>query len=261
MLARKILPQEFKVWNSTWGAPFGRASAPAVGFKKLLKRQDEFDSRGIFGFQGNNDTRAFEYPWAYFNGSIKKGMQILEVGGGMSGFQFTASKAGASVINVDPGMDNIGGRVSQEFFDRANSKLGTNVKLIEATIANADIASSSFDLVYSISVIEHIPPSEIASSMKRIRDLLKPGGKFIMTVDLFLDLHPFSKKDCNCFGSNISIKDLVDSSGLQLYFGEEKELYGYESFDSANIMALLPELLIGTGYPTLVQCVILTRPA
>lgn len=260
MFARKNLSSDFEAWNKKWGAPFGRSNRSTPGIINLIKKRDEFDSRGIFGFQGNNDTRAFEYPWAYFNGHLRDDMNILEIGGGMSGFQFAVAKSGANVTNVDPGMDNIGGRVSQDFFSRANKKLSTNVTLLEKTIADAELEPNTFDVAYSISVIEHIPAEEIQKSMSRIAHLLKPGGKFIITVDLFLDLVPFSRKTTNRFGSNISIKHLVETSGLQLEFGDKSELYGFEEFDPERVMELLPDLFIGTGYPTLVQCAVLTRP-
>ena len=41
---------------------------------------------GPFAFQENNDTRRFEYPWAYFATSLRPGF-ALEIGGGLSGFQ------------------------------------------------------------------------------------------------------------------------------------------------------------------------------
>lgn len=259
MLARKIISPEFEVWNTHWGAPFGCKAAPLNSLKKLFKKDDEFDRRGMFGFQVNNDTRTFEYPWAYFNGNPKNGMNVLEIGGGMSGFQFAVAKSGANVTNVDPGMDDIGGRVSQDFFTRANSKFHTDVKLLEAKISDVDLEDGKFDLAYSISVIEHVPAEEIEYSMEKIGRLLKPGGKLIITVDLFLDLHPFSKKTQNRFGSNVSVKKLLDSSGLDLEFGEKNELYGFDEFNAGHAMELLPNLLIGTGYPVLVQCAILKR--
>ncbi len=260
MLARRIFNPEFEAWNERWGAPFGRPAPLTTGLWRFLRRPDEFDARGIFGFQGNNDTRAFEYPWAYFNVELKAGMRVLEVGGGRSGFQFAVSKSGAHVVNVDPGMDDIGGRVSQDFFARANSKFSTNVELLDKPIADADLTPGTFDVAFSISVIEHIPAAELERSMQSIGRLLKPGGRLIITVDLFLDLCPFSRKSHNRFGTNVSIKDLLTASGLRLDFGERRELYGFEEFDARLVMELLPDLVIGTGYPTLVQCAVFSRP-
>lgn len=257
MLARKELPTQFKKWNRIWGAPFGSTNTGREG----IQSGDEFDRRGIFGFQVNNDTRRFEYPWAYFAADIRPGMKILEVGGGMSGFQFVLAKAGARVVNVDPGMDDIGGHVTADFIARANTKMSTNVNLIKNTIGDVNLRPNTFDLAYSISVVEHIPSSEIDKSLRKVGELLAPDGRLVMTVDLFLDLHPFSKKLENRFGTNMSIRRLVDASGLQLVQGNREELYGFDEFDTQRVMERLPELLIGSGYPTLVQCVVLRKPS
>jgi hypothetical protein len=103
MLARKELPENFIEWNTRWDAPFGKKAPPRP--KRLFggkSELDEFDKRGVFGFQGNNDTRTFEYPWAYYAAEAKPNSRILEIGGGMSGFQFTLALAGSKVVNVDP---------------------------------------------------------------------------------------------------------------------------------------------------------------
>lgn len=262
MLAPKELDPRFKQWNRSWGAPFGNAPRPKKdGTPPVREPGDEFDQKGIFGFQGNNDTRRFEYPWAYHAVDIRRGMNVLEVGGGMSGFQFVLAKSGAKVVNVDPGMDDIGGHVTKDFIARANAKLGTNVTLLKEYIANASLQDGTFDVAYSVSVIEHIPVSHIDESMARIGRLLAAGGRLVMTVDLFLDLQPFSRKLENRFGTNMSIRRLVEASGLQLELGDPHQLYGFDEFDPQRVMEKLPDLLIGTGYPTLVQCAVLRKPS
>jgi SAM-dependent methyltransferase len=259
MLARKALEPRFKQWNRRWGAPYGAPVSRPSGLGGWFWRPDEFDAKGMFGFQNNNDTRVFEYPWAFHFVEPAVGSRILEVGGGMSGFQFVLSRAGAKVVNVDPGMDDIGGRVHEDFFRRANRKYGTDVQLLERKIADVDLDLGVFDLIYSISVVEHIPPEELERSMERIGQLLRPGGRFIMTLDLFLDLAPFSRKGSNKFGTNVAVIDLLAASGLHLEFGVPEELYGFSQFDAIGVMELLPELFIGTRYPTLIQCVVMRQ--
>jgi SAM-dependent methyltransferase len=259
MLARKELEPRFRKWNRRWRAPFGGPVVRAAGVKNWFSRPDEFDSKGMFGFQINNDTRAFEYPWAFHMGEPTAASRVLEVGGGMSGFQFVLAKAGAKVVNVDPGMENIGGRVHEDFFRRANKKFGTDVHLLERKIADVELEPGSFDVIYSISVVEHIPPEELQRSMERIGQLLRPGGRFVLTLDLFLDLAPFSRKQRNSFGTNVPVADLLAASRLELESGLPEELYGFPQFDALRVMELLPELFIGTRYPTLIQCVVMRK--
>ena len=61
-----------------------------------------------------------------------------------------------------------------------------------------------------------------------------------MTVDLFLDLYPFSKRLSNRFGSNASIRRLIEISGLEIEVGDKRELFGFEEFDPQHTMELLP---------------------
>lgn len=209
----------------------------------------------------NNDTRGFEYPWVYFTADPKPGQRILEVGGGLSGFQFTLAKMGATVVNVDPGMEALEWPVSHAFFDRANQKLHTNVELVKSRLAEADLPESSFDTVVSISVVEHIPEAEIPCTMRAMQRLLKPGGRAVLTVDLFLDLVPFSQKLANQYGVNISIESLIRESGLELETGIKKELFGFSEFDAKSVLAELPRFRIGRTYPVLIQCLVLRKTA
>lgn len=46
--------------------------------------------------------------------------------------------------------------------------------------------------------------------MKMANDLLKPNGYLVMTVDLFINLKPFCSRESNQFGTNVSIRALVE---------------------------------------------------
>jgi len=91
---------------------------------------------------------------------------------------------------------------------------------------------------------------------------VKPGGLFIATVDLFLDCHPFTNKTSNEWGSNASIRDLVDASDLKLVQGNRSELYGYPQFDiealSCSADGSTDFMIVNAR--TLTQCLVLERP-
>ena len=40
-------------------------------------------------------------------------------------------------------------------------------------------------------MIERLTDNDIMDMMKHVHRCLKPGGLFILTIDLFLNLHPF----------------------------------------------------------------------
>lgn len=263
MLARRGLEKAYIDWNHKWGAPFGRSNGKA-GIWSIPSFFSWSDSsrmrrRGMFGFQGNNDTRRFEYPWAYYQAQLQKGMRIMEVGGGLSGFQFVLSKEGHVVHNVDPGTSGHGWEVTHAMHEKLNRVFGTQCVLHKCGIEDARLDPCAFDRAFSVSVMEHMPEEAIREGMKTVCRSLKPGGLFVLTIDLFLDLIPFSRKTENKWGRNISVRDLVNMGEYELVVGERSELYGFPEFNSERVLANLSEYFIGTGYPTLVQGVVLRR--
>ena len=179
---------------------------------------------GPFAFQPNSSTRVFEYPWAFHAAEVKPGSRVVEIGGSLSGFQFVLARSGAQVINVDPGeaASGVGWPVDDESLGRLNRAFKTRVELINSTLQEARLENESADVVYSISTIEHIPPDELPSLMQEVQRILRPGGAAVLTVDLFLDLDPFASDVTNEFGTNVSVHELVQQSGLKLVAGNPK---------------------------------------
>jgi SAM-dependent methyltransferase len=215
---------------------------------------------GPFAFQANNDTRQFEYPWAYETLGAKAGMKILEVGGSLSGFQFVLSREGCEVVNVDPADDRHDyWPLESETLSRLNRRFGTRVTLKQCLIQHADLPAEAFDRVVSISVIEHIGRDNLLTLLEHIRRVLRPGGRFALTLDLFLDLFPFTATSHNKFGTNISVSWLVRQSGLSLVYGERQELYGFKEFDAKRILAQRAMYYVGHRWPTMVQALVLAK--
>ena len=260
MIGRRKLPQGYLAWNAKWGAPAGKRLTRFVPwhlrtrgpFRRLL---------GPVAFQPNSETRACEYPWAFHAAKLQPGMCCMEVGGGLSGFQFALARSGMKVINVDPGESAAGKGwpVDQRSIERLNRSFGTDVELRNCTLAEAGVAPASVDRVFSISTIEHIPTSELPEVMRGIAEVLKPGGACVLTVDLFLNLKPFSKRETNHYGTNVDVRALIEASGLELESGERSELYGFDEFDTEPILAHLEDFYVGT-YPAVAQAFVLRKP-
>jgi SAM-dependent methyltransferase len=188
-------------------------------------------------------------------------MRVVEIGGGLSGFQFVVASLGCDVLNVDPGMEahGRGWPVDADAIDSVNRAFGTRVRLHPGVLSDAPIADGSCDVVYGISVVEHIPPGEIVGTLREAYRILRPGGHLVLTVDLFLNLRPFCSRTSNEFGTNVSVCELVESADFELVFGDRRELLGYPEFDPDRVLSILDELFVGV-YPSLAQCLVLRRP-
>lgn len=256
MLATLRLPDHYVAWNHRWHAPQGLDGRTYLPPSERINRR-RARALGPFVWQPNSSTRAFEYPWAYFAADVYAGQRVLEIGGALSGLQFVLARNGADVVNVDP-MRPYGRGETYEmdpsaFHSWLNDVHGTQVSLRTTTVNDAALDADSFDVVVCISTIEHLPPEEIQTILSEVARVLKPGGRFLVTVDLFLNLVPFTGRTANEWGGNISVRWIVDESGLRLESGEPRELYGFEEFDHQHILATLERYAIGTGYPQLAQ--------
>lgn len=260
MIGRRQLPPLHEAWNRRWGAPYGRAWRHALRRQRLRFFLPRLV--GPFGFQPDNAiTRRFEYPWAFHAVPVRAGMRALEIGGSLAGLQFALAQTGLSVVNVDPGEKaTMGWPVNQRSIARLNRAFGTDVELRSSFLEEAGLPPGSFDLVYSISTIEHIPPEALPSLMAEVNRLLVPGGHLVLTVDLFLDLAPFSYETENIAGRNIDIHGLVEATGLELVQGDRSELLGYPEFDAKRVMGKLFSYQYGVYYPAVAQALVLRKP-
>ena len=260
MIGRRAMPAHFVEWNRRWGAPYGKR--PRHRLRGQAVRFQVPKVVGPFGFQPDNSiTRRFEYPWAYHAVPLTPGMRAVEIGGSLAGLQFVLSKEGIRMINVDPGERAAHGwPVNQESIGRLNRAFDTDVELRNCYIEEAALEGASVDLVYSISTIEHIPLDLLPSILAEVNRILVPGGRFVLTVDLFLDLEPFSYETENITGRNVDVQWLVKTSGLELEQGDPSELYGYPEFDAKKIMGNLFSYEYGHYYPSLAQALVLVKP-
>ncbi|MBA4029108.1 MAG: SAM-dependent methyltransferase [Planctomyces sp.] len=270
MLLRRELPVEWARWNAAHASPHGprwwlsllrrrwarrvwpnRAALPGAMVRQL----------GPFAFQRNSDTRTAEYPWTYFTIAPRPGSVVIDVGGGLSGMQFVLARAGCQVTTVDPVLD--ADPTDSWWFGDADHaalsrKLRAPVRFVRALLQDAGIAEFSADVVTATSVIEHIPAEPAADLMRAIARVLKPGGRLVATVDLFLDVRPFAPAERNRWGTNIDLARLIAGSGLRLEFGDTAELHGFAGFNPAAILARRAEFYEFDG--VLSQALVLRKP-
>ena len=183
-------------------------------------------------------------------------MTIVEIGGGLSGLQFVLASEGHAVTNIDPG----GASESEWGFQAAEHRYLANVfrapvQLITRPIEQAGLEDRSADRVLCVSVIEHLSPTAAIDCMKAVGRVLRPDGFLVLTVDLFLDLAPFTNAESGRWGRNANVRELLDAAGLTLVKGEREELFGYDEFSMARIRHRTSDYLVSTAR-SLAQCLV-----
>ena len=132
-LARRDMPQAYVDWNRRWSAPLGSAWTRHLG-RRWWTWPIAASLVGPFAFQLNNDTRRVEYPWAYDALALAPRLRVLEVGGGLSGFQFVLSRCGCRVTNVDPADETTADwPLDRRTLGLLNRRFGTAVMLKQAS--------------------------------------------------------------------------------------------------------------------------------
>jgi len=262
MLATKQLPPQYAAWNRRQHSPAGRRGkslAPRIGPRRRLLAY----YLTPYGWQRNTDLRAFEYPWAFDNVCrLGTGLEVVEVGAGMSGFQFSLARAGHQVHSVDPGLaaKGRGWDVDPDLHRFLSEVYRAPVQLHPSTLADAGLADDSADVVVSVSAIEHFAPPDLAELAREARRILRPGGHLVLTIDLFLDLTPFTSRERNEYGVNVDVKALLDEMGATLVEGDPAEINGFPEFDPDRVQSELSRYFVGGGYPALSQCLVATLP-
>ncbi|HXB25290.1 MAG TPA: methyltransferase domain-containing protein [Gemmatimonadaceae bacterium] len=258
MIAPRELPAEFYAWNRRHRAPFGR--------RNRLSRYLGDRYRGPFAFQANNGTRVYEYPWAYsainaHRVSRGRPLTIVELGGSLAGLQWVLAREGHRVINVDPGLEarGVGWEVNADRHRALSRTFGAPVELIPKTLAAAGLADGVADVLLAVSTIEHFAPADLAEFAAHAARIIRPDGIVILTIDLFLDLSPFSDVEHHQYGTNVDIRRLLADAKLELVQGNPKELHGYPEFTPERVLAGLAGYLVGQPYPALAQCLIARR--
>ncbi len=130
-------------------------------------------------------------------------MTCADIGCGMSAFTLYLHFTG-TVTGVDPNpYKPMGGPHESE--EGATPFAGAGIKIVPSMGALAD---NSFDRVFCISVIEHLPRRKVAPLVKEMVRILKPGGLLIATVDV--NIHYDMARPL----------DLIWQSGLHPHYGK-----------------------------------------
>ena len=132
------------------------------------------------------DQYGWEYPWIYTNVMkyVRPGAKMLDVGAGTcqaSEKLLADAPAGVEMHVID----------SEESFNKLGArKPGLHYHLGLLGVGH-DLPESSFDIIFSVSVIEHIHEAGgdegFMKALFDMKRLLRPGGYMIHAMDIILD--------------------------------------------------------------------------
>lgn len=106
-------------------------------------------------------------------GSLQ-GARVLDVGCGTGRWSVQLRDRGAQVTAVD---------VSPHAIER-NRKLHPGIEFHVADLASADLGRSRFDLIVSVTVLQHIPPSGQLAAAASLARALTPGGRILLMENI-----------------------------------------------------------------------------
>src|SRR5713101_6320603 len=127
-----------------------------------------------FGFEWNRFPEMYE-EWSEsflmymrpHNAEFFRGKKVLDAGCGNGRFAYYAAAYGAEVWAIDLG--------SAVDVARRNTDGAGNVQVIQAELHRPPFALESFDFIYSIGVLHHVPDPE--SAFQNLLRYVKPGGE------------------------------------------------------------------------------------
>jgi SAM-dependent methyltransferase len=151
------------------------------------RRMYKYKQQDLFGADFN--IKGFDYPWLISSRTWGKGENVLDVGGAYSALpEHLHSEYGVKAWVVDDfGIDS-----SEVFWERGRSPqehiaARPQIHYVLERLgdpAHSTLPQGSFDVIYSIPVLEHVPGEALQAVWQHMDLLLKPGGELLHAVDM-----------------------------------------------------------------------------
>jgi len=177
-LACPACSEEFPIVNGILRVRRKKASGLSGSSSDIARRDENLHLRTAtsFGFEWmhfsemypewENNFRDYMFP---LTSASFSGKRVLDAGCGIGRHAYYAARYGAEVWAVD---------ISDAVEVAAKNNQGTGVRIVQADLNHLPFREGSFDLVYSIGVLHHLPDPVVA--FRYLLRFVKPGGEFRM---------------------------------------------------------------------------------
>jgi 2-polyprenyl-3-methyl-5-hydroxy-6-metoxy-1,4-benzoquinol methylase len=182
--------------------------------------------RRLYDYHINNtygadfSVKGFDRPWLISSRTWLNGERVLDVGAAYSNIPIYLQRTFNCEMWV---ADDFGLKSNESFWTRDRSPhehiaSHPEIKYVLERLGdpNSSLPENYFDVVYSLSALEHVPGALTPSVWSHMDRLLKPGGELIHAIDV-----PFP--------SNFGVSGFLKAAGFEFLFpilpGGMKEKY------------------------------------
>lgn len=164
-------------------------------------------------------------------GSIKN-KKILDVGCGVGDFSIMFAKMGADITSID---------ISEEAIKKAKKRSEEEhipCNLLVTSIKDMEFSPQSFDIITSITVLQHIPDEELSLSIQKMIDSLKIGGYiYILETAPTTTDQSMIDSEYQYFHTKKEWIELFENAGAKLYFEMTQPSFGLYLIQHCNNIA------------------------
>lgn len=144
------------------------------GFRRVLERLDRLLEREPDAYL--HPSKRWEYPWALRRAALGPDARVLDVGSGASIFPVYLAAVGRDVTAVDRLLPA-----------RLGEGSGVEVSYVTGDLTALPLADASYDAVFCISVIEHLPEPQVPVALRELWRVVRAGRPLLLTTDYYRD--------------------------------------------------------------------------
>ena len=178
-------------------------------------------------------NKLWENSWVIRHSEVETRHRILDIGGASTAFVFYLASLGCPVKVIDNDWSCCDIVYNTNYVAK---KMGWDIKVFDRDIAKPiPFPDESFDRVFSICTVEHLPSSVRRAMMREAARVLKPGGIMSITFDYDKNRKTLISDKGLRFGYKQKLfEEIIGPSGLSIYGNDEFiDSYPEENFIGA----------------------------